>query len=49
LPMLSDGIGDGGVFGANQLSCVGEVMVRALFPFPYLNFLIEEYRRRPLV
>jgi hypothetical protein len=34
---LADGIGEGGVFGANQLSCVGEVVVRALLPFPYLN------------
>jgi hypothetical protein len=36
-PMLADGIGEGYVFGANHVTCVGEFVVRALFPFPYLD------------
>jgi hypothetical protein len=35
--MLANGIGEGGVFIANHLSGLGEVVVRAVFPFPYLN------------
>jgi hypothetical protein len=34
---MADGIGEGGIFGANQLRCVGEVVVCAVLPFPYLN------------
>jgi hypothetical protein len=29
-PMLTYGIGEGGVFGTNQLDCVGEVVVRGI-------------------
>jgi hypothetical protein len=47
--VVADGIGEGGVFGANHLGCVGGVVVRAVLPFPYLNLFIEEYRRRPFV
>jgi hypothetical protein len=36
-PVMADGIGEGGVCGENQMSCVGEVVVRAILPFPYLN------------
>ena len=36
-PVLADGIGEEGVFGADHLSCVGEVVVRAVLPFPHLN------------
>jgi hypothetical protein len=32
---LSNGIGEGGVFTANQLCAVGEVVISPLFPFPY--------------
>jgi hypothetical protein len=35
--VLADGIGEGGVFDANNLSCVGEVVVRTILLFPYLN------------
>jgi hypothetical protein len=35
--MLADGIGEGGVFVANQVSCVGEVLVLGVLPFPYLD------------
>jgi hypothetical protein len=35
--MLANGIGEGSVFIANHLCGVGEVVVRAVFPFPYLN------------
>jgi hypothetical protein len=31
------GICEGCVFVTNQLGCVGEVVVRAVLPFPYLN------------
>jgi hypothetical protein len=48
-PVLANSIGDGGIFVANHLCGVGEVMVRAVFPFPYLDILIEEYRHRPFV
>jgi hypothetical protein len=34
-PMLEDDIGEGGVYGANHLRCVREVVVRAILPFPY--------------
>jgi hypothetical protein len=34
--VLADRIGEGGVLGANHLSCVREVVVRAVLPFPYL-------------
>jgi hypothetical protein len=36
-PLLSSGIGEGGVFIANQLCGVGEVVVCAVCSFPYLN------------
>jgi hypothetical protein len=36
-PKLADGIGEEGVFGADHWSCVGEVVARALLPFPHLN------------
>jgi hypothetical protein len=36
-PVLVDGIGERGAFDANRVSCVGEVAVRAVLPFPYLN------------
>jgi hypothetical protein len=35
--VASNGIGEGGVFFADQVSCVGEIVVCALSPFPYLN------------
>jgi hypothetical protein len=35
--VLTYGIGEGAVFGTNQLGCVREVVVRAILPFPYLN------------
>jgi hypothetical protein len=38
-PVLAGGIGEGDVFGASHMSCVGEVVVRALLPFPYPNLL----------
>jgi hypothetical protein len=41
-PLPADGIGDGGVFVANPLSCVGEVVVRVILPFPYLNLFNRE-------
>jgi hypothetical protein len=36
-PMSSNGIGERGVVIAKQLCGVGEVVVSALFPFPYLD------------
>jgi hypothetical protein len=36
-PVAADGICEGCVFGTNQLGCLGEVVVCALLPFPYLN------------
>jgi hypothetical protein len=36
-PVLTNGIGEGGVFFASHLRCVGEVVVRAIFPSPYMN------------
>jgi hypothetical protein len=39
--VLADDIGEGVVFGANQFSCVGEVVVRAVLPFPYLNLFLR--------
>jgi hypothetical protein len=33
----ADGIGEGGVFVANHLCCVREVVVCAVLPFPYVN------------
>jgi hypothetical protein len=36
-PMLPNGIGEGGVIIANQLCGVREVVVCAVFSFPYLN------------
>jgi hypothetical protein len=35
--VLADGNGEGGVFAADHYSCVGEVVVRAVLPLPYLN------------
>jgi hypothetical protein len=36
--VLTNGIGEGGgVLIANQRCCVGEVVVCAIFPYPYLN------------
>jgi hypothetical protein len=35
--LLADGIGEGGVFGANHLSYAGEVVVRVILSFLYLN------------
>jgi hypothetical protein len=37
--VLADGIGEWSVSRAYQLSCVGEIVVRALFPFPYVNLV----------
>jgi hypothetical protein len=48
-PMLADGIGEGGIFVANHVCGGAEVVVIAIFPFLYVNLLIEEYRRRPFV
>jgi hypothetical protein len=36
-PMVADGICEGFVFGTDQLGCLGEVVVRAILPLPYLN------------
>jgi hypothetical protein len=36
-PLVADGICEGCVFGANQLGFLGEVIVSAVLPFPYLN------------
>jgi hypothetical protein len=36
-PVAADGIGEGGVFGMYELGCLGEVVVRAVLPLPYLN------------
>jgi hypothetical protein len=38
--MDSDGICEGCVFGVNQLGCVGDVVVRAVLPFPYLDLFL---------
>jgi hypothetical protein len=38
-PVATDGICEGCIFGSNQVGCVGEVVVSAVLPFPYLNFL----------
>jgi hypothetical protein len=38
-PLVADGICEGCVFGANQVICLGEVVVYAVLPFSYLNFL----------
>jgi hypothetical protein len=35
----ADGIGERGVFDANHVSCVGEIVVRAVLPFSYLNLI----------
>jgi hypothetical protein len=37
--LLPYGIGEGGVFGTNHLGSVGQVVVRAILPFPYLNLI----------
>jgi hypothetical protein len=39
LPVVADGIREGCVFGSNQVGCLGEVVVCAVLPLPYLNFL----------
>jgi hypothetical protein len=36
-PMVADSICEGCVFATNHLGCLGEVVVRAVLPFPYLN------------
>jgi hypothetical protein len=37
-PVLADGIGEGGIlFLANHMCGVGDVVVSAIFPFPYMN------------
>jgi hypothetical protein len=36
-PVATDGIGEGGVFGTNDLGYLGEVVIRAVLPLPYLN------------
>jgi hypothetical protein len=33
----ADGICEGCVFGSYKLGCLGEVVVRAVFPLSYLN------------
>jgi hypothetical protein len=35
--MLANGVGEGGIFVANQLSCVGNIVVSATFLIHYLN------------
>ena len=35
--MTADGVGKGSVFRTYEVSCLGEVVVRAILPFPYLN------------
>jgi hypothetical protein len=36
-PVAADGVCEGCVFGAYEVSCLGEVIIRAIVPFPYLN------------
>jgi hypothetical protein len=36
-PVVADGICGGCVFCSNQVGCLGEVVVGALLPLPYLN------------
>jgi hypothetical protein len=36
-PVAADGVCKGCVFGTYEVSCLGEVVVRAVLPFPYLN------------
>jgi hypothetical protein len=36
-PVAADSICEGCVFGANQVGCLGEGVVRAVLPLPYLN------------
>jgi hypothetical protein len=36
-PVATDGICKGCVFGTNQVGRLGEVVVCAVLPFPYLN------------
>jgi hypothetical protein len=38
-PLVADGMCEGCVFGSNQVGCLGEVVVCAVLPLPYLNFL----------
>jgi hypothetical protein len=35
--VAADGVRKGSVFGTDEVSSLGEVIVRALLPFPYLN------------
>jgi hypothetical protein len=35
--VAADGVRKGCVFGTYEMSCLGEVVVRAVFPFPYPN------------
>jgi hypothetical protein len=37
-PVVSDGVRKGCVFGVYEVSCVREVIVCAVLPFPYLDF-----------
>jgi hypothetical protein len=41
-PVLANGIGEGSIFVANHVCGVGEVVVRAIFPFPSLNLFYWE-------
>ena len=36
-PVAADGVCKGCVFGTDEVSCVGEVIVRAVLPLSYLN------------
>jgi hypothetical protein len=38
-PVGTDGICEGCVSRSNQVGCLGEVVVSAVLPLPYLNFL----------
>jgi hypothetical protein len=38
-PVDADGICEGCVFGSSQVGCLGEVVVSAVLPLPYLTFL----------
>jgi hypothetical protein len=38
-PVVAYGVCEGCVFVPNQVGCLGEVVVSAVLPFPYLNFL----------
>ena len=38
-PVVADGVCEGCVFGSNEVGCLGEIVVCAVFPLPYLDFL----------